>query len=126
MERGSPSLGIKVGNNIRKRYARFHTKRRGDSTIQANKSNLSIGDVTGTLPSFSCLFYRHSLAYSCFNDSVTQKVQETTIFGNFNDIKVLLIFIHMQHVTKISFVESLFPILIKMFMIKSEPGKVFW
>ena len=100
MERGLHSLGIKARNNRRKRYARFHTKRRGDSTIQANESNLSIGDATSTPPPFSCLFCKHSLTGSCFDDSVTQKVQETTIFGNFNDIKVFLIFIHMQHVAK--------------------------
>ena len=50
----------------------------GVFTIQANKSNLSIGEVAGTPSSFSCLFCRHSLADSCFDDSVIQKVQETT------------------------------------------------
>ena len=40
-------------------------------TIEAKKSNLSIGETAGTPPSFSCLFCRFSLAGSCFDDLVT-------------------------------------------------------
>ena len=47
-------------------------------TLEAKKSNLTIGEATGghTTVVF-LLFCRYSLAGSCFDDSVIQKVQET-------------------------------------------------
>ena len=57
----------------------FHIENKSVFTLQRDESNLSIGEAAGKRPSFSCLFCMYSLASSCFNSSVIQKVQETTI-----------------------------------------------
>ena len=79
MESGSPSLLIKIRKEQRKEV-RDSILKKGcfHSPDKKKKSNLNIGEAASKPPPDSSLFCRYSLAGSCFNGSVIQKVQETT------------------------------------------------
>ena len=79
MERGSPSFWIKRRKERKKEVHDSILEKKIFFTLVGEGSNLSIGEVVGKPPPFSYLFCRNLLAGSCFNGSVTQKVQETTI-----------------------------------------------